>query len=155
MKLIFIILFSLSSSSCYEYQDEKEQIEKFVDNIIIQEKSNLNEIEEYVNLNLVKKSQKDKEFLKEVLKKQTKILRGHIKENNDKYIILSHKEFEKKYYEVNLIYSDYSKVYYIVCNELPIAPIIIEDGKIVSFFYGLTKHKRNSYPWILNKNETL
>jgi len=54
--------------------------------------------------------------------------------------------------KLDIPYNDYNKVYFLVVNNKIINPFIIENNKIIAFFNGLTKQRRNSYPLILNKD---
>lgn len=149
-----LILLSLILTDCQESREKatKDFIKSFVDNILIKKNKNTNDWNDYIafdkNLSLDKK-----ETLVEIVNQQISNLNSILIENNNEYSIISHYELDDHSLTTNLKYEDFSKVYFIICSNKILTPVIVENDRIISFFYGITKHKRNSYPWILNKKD--
>ncbi|WP_147376136.1 hypothetical protein [Ichthyenterobacterium magnum] len=151
MKKIFIIFFCIAIFSCQSQDKNKETIIKFINNIVLNSNYDSSDLEYYLDIDketLEDKNKKD--FFISLMDDNIIDIKQKIDKNELNYIILSNKEAIEKGITSNLIYNDYSKVYYVIVENKIITPIIIKNDKIVSFFYGLTKKENESRPMLLN-----
>ena len=152
MKIQKSIIFSLFFiiSSCNSKDNNRILIDNFIKEVIIKNNKNHEDWSEYIQFsdNLEKSKKKQ---LTAIIQLRINHLNNQLKENNQ-FSIVKYKDSFNKKYNLNFKYSgDYSKVYFIICNSRPITPIIVENDKIVCFFYGISKSRKNSQPWLLNK----
>ncbi len=152
MEKIFLILFCSVFFSCESQERDKKLINSFVNDIIFTNEYEFKELNRYIIFDdKILKDDVKKKFMIELIDSSIVELKANLKSQDNSYKILTHKELLKNNIYSNFKYHDYSKVYYLLIDNKITNPFIIENNKILSFFYGLTKHKKNSYPWMLNK----
>lgn|SRR5690606_10960166 len=149
-KIILVIL--ICSSACAQEKSKEQLITSFINEIIIKNNVDYNDWIKYIEI-VETKNQEEKDAIASILIEKIKELNHALSENNNQFQIVSHNNLDKIDLVSNLKYENLSNVYYIICNKSIVAPIVIENNKIVSFFYGMTKHRDKSYPWLLNNKE--
>lgn len=152
MKFIYpVALFiSIIFSSCYS-QEEKDTIliKKFIENVILVKNENPKIWNEYLHLNNSLEKEED-EVQNKIIKQHIYSISDSIIKADNIYDVIPYNEISSYSIESDIVYHNYSKVYLLVINKKVITPIIIEDDKIISFFYALRKHKDKSSPVLLS-----
>lgn len=148
-----IILFLLICSSACSQEESREQfITSFINEVIIKNDVDFRDWVKYIEI-VKTENQEEKDAITSILTEKIKELHFVLSENDNQFQIIKHNELSKFDLVSNLRYENLSNVYYIISNDTIIAPVIVENKKITAFFFGITKHKDKSYPWLLNNKE--
>lgn len=151
-KLILIITLA-TTFSCFSQNDKKEVINKFIEEVILNESYDLSKISKFININtdsLISDSNTYKQ-----LKFHIDLFRHEISDN--KFKIITHKEskniFKEYHKEHNIVYKNSNEIFWLVSKGKLITFIIIsENNKIISFYPGLIKFKSKINPFIYEMN---
>lgn len=151
MKSFTLIIF-LSFLGCSKEYTKVEIIDSFIKEIIIQENMNTEDWNKYIDF-ADGLSEKCRTGLNEIIKMQIKEIKIVITNSNNEYLIVNYYDLEKYNLTRELRYDegDNSNIYFLICENEIVTPIIIKEGKIYSFFWGLNKTGKNSHAWPLNK----
>jgi hypothetical protein len=147
--LIFVIVSILSINGCSEKKQEKLLIEKFLNEIKLNKEFKFLDSKRFIKYNdLDIEKEKVISFL---INENIKLLRKDLNKQKS-YNVLTHKQSLKDKIKFNFIYSDYSKVYYVIGdNNNIITAIIIDSNKIISFSYNIIKNRdKPRTPFLLN-----
>lgn len=141
--MLCIIVFS----SCQSKKISDKSIAKsFIDEVVIKNK----DYNSYINLN-EKISDEKMNSLNNLIKFQLEFLKNELSKGDYNYELLSHQGVINKNINTKFEYIDYSKVYHVVINNKIITSVIIDNKKVISFFYNLVKNKNSTRtPMILN-----
>lgn len=154
MKTYYKLFVCILLFNCSDIESQEVLITKFVEDIILQENLDYENWKKYIDFPK-KQSYEGKKVINELITNQIKLINSKIKKNNNDYEIIPYKDLEKYNLSSKIIYKDLKSVYFLLSNKAIITPIIIKKGEIIAFFNGITKHKRNSYPWILNESNII
>lgn len=152
MKHLIITLSILLFCKCSHSQDSNIQIiDSFVKNVVLSESFNFENVSKYVNLNETSLGV-NRDDASKILEMNLDDIKLNIFACKNFYQITKHSnvdtELSRNY---NLSYVNYDEVYYLLCDDKIITPIIVQHGKIVSFFIRLKKAKsQQAIPWLLN-----
>lgn len=147
--LVCILLFN-----CGQTESQESLIDKFIQEVILEKKLDHKIWSKYLDFS-EEQSEKGKKIVHELINKQIQRISSNIKKNDNEYSIIHYSDLKKNNLSSNLKYKDFGKVYFLIIDKKIITPIIVENEKIIAFFNGITKQKRNSYPWLLNKSDVI
>ncbi len=144
MKGLLAILSFMLITSCHSQKTDRELVTEFVNKVLMEDNFDIKKIKRFINV-----KEHDEKFyqllelnIKEIhTKLRDKSMNFSIEKHNDDLIIK----------EYNLIHDNYDKVYYIICDNTVVTPIVLDEGdqKIIAFFTALTKKRGKNYPWLL------
>jgi len=142
----------MTTFSCSSQNDKKEMINKFIEEVILNESYDISKINKFININtdsLISDSNTYKH-----LKINVDLIRYEIIKNNNEFEIVTYNEFKDKQEGFNIVYPNTNEIFCIISNDNKlITPIIIgENDKIISFYTGLIKSKSRINPFIYEKN---
>lgn len=147
----FILLAPILFNNCVEDQSNS-LVKNFVDEMIIS--GEIDKIEKYLDLGKNVKSkpeyltffQENFISIKSKMEEECNLNYGLFTfDDARKSGIKTVQQYEKKY-------SEFEHVYFVVCNEKVIMPIILENNKIISFQSGILKKNGGDYsPFFLNE----
>ena len=151
MKIIKItLMLALLTFSCSSQSKKKEVINKFVEEVILNESYDLSKINKFININtdsLISDSNTYKQ-----LKFNIDLIRYDIINNNNKFKIVTYKKFKNTFREYNIVYKNTNEIFCILSNDELITPFIIdENDKIISFYSGLIKNNNRINPFIYER----
>jgi len=135
--------------NCSEGTSDEKIIDTFINEVIIKKNLDYDNWSNYINFP-DNQSKEGKKIIIDLIKQN--IIRTNLVLENNEYTIIKYSDLEKNNLSSNLKYNDYDKLYFLISDNKIINPFIIENNKIIAFFNGLTKQRRNSYPLILNKD---
>jgi len=151
-KLILIITL-MTTFSCSSQNDKKEVINKFIEEVILNESYDISKINKFININTDSLTSSSNTYKQ--LKFYIDLFRNEISDN--KFKIITYKEFKstfKEYHkEHNMVYKKVDEVFWLVSKGRLITFVIInENNKIISFYSGLIKSSNKINPFIYEMN---
>jgi hypothetical protein len=153
--ILLFCLFFVFSSSMKKAQTDEQIVNAFVKEWIDTSGSEACALK-YLNIHesYLQEGEK-KKFLFEWFSSIGKVYKEEILKNNGKYQIIAHEnnkenDLIKKF---NLKTDDYSGVYYFIIGGKVIAPIIVKEGRIISFSTVWIHVNVNQFnkPWFINQ----
>ena len=139
MKFFFLILSLILLSCNYNQNKEKKLIYDFVNEVVLKDNIKGKRLLNYLNYS----KDIDTESLKEIIKELKTMI-------SKDFVVLEHTALKKQNISIDFKFSDYRKVYHLVSNKKIVTTFVVDEGKIISFFYAIRKHKTDSlYPALL------
>ena len=151
MKYILIVfpIYLLSFMSYGQDKNDIDLVSDFVNEIASQNPDNLENILSYTSIG--EKSTSSAKDINDILKMNITSLYDRINGCDSERKIIPHSLLDEQLRETyKFQYDDLGNVYHVLCQDRIITSIIINEGKIVSFFTNLRKTDNQPVvPWIL------
>ena len=149
--IVVTLLFVANLSSCQSVNNLKT-VEDFFEIIVKSDSTDIQGLLELMTIkdSLLEAAGNDK--LIEVVKAYEYLYSQSLKNCDMQYNVYQHNQIDENLQtRYNLQYDNYENVYYVVCNNIILTSVIINEGKIVSFFTGIRKGENSPvFPIILN-----
>lgn len=149
--LVITVLFLMGQLLSCQTNDDLKIIDQFITKVILDESFNIENISDYLSIGEDTSKYKVKDLYL-VLQTNIDAIRQSLNSCESDYKIDSHYSVDRLLLDnYKLDYPDYEDVYYLFCDNKVVMPIIIKEGKIISFFTSLKKAESQHYkPWLLN-----
>jgi len=149
LAIVIVLTFSCKPNQ----NSDKEFINSFVQNIILEDNYDFNSLHEYISFDEnVKNDKKKKETLYELVSVYGSEIKDRLTKCNKNFELLSYDETSDRSLKTKLEYNNYEKVYNLICDEKILTSIILDNNKIISFFPAFAKKQNNTgkHPYLLN-----
>lgn len=149
--LVILLFVALLWSSCEEENTSKKIVNSFVETTILNEEPSEKSITDFIAFNpeLSKEDQVKSIELSQLVMGE---IRDKIKACEHAYRIISYQELSHEpLISYKFEYSEMENVYFLICNNKVLAPIVVKNGKVVAFYTQLNKTRENSFkPYLLD-----
>jgi hypothetical protein len=149
--LVGIVILTLIS--CQKEMNDYQLIESFIHEIILTDDFKFSKTKRYIDFD--NDYMKDEEETKELILEFIEQIKQELKANNSVYQIVTHQKAKEMEIELKFRCDIDAPVYHLLSNEKLITSIVIENGKIASFFYMIFIKSQSELkiPWFLNNND--
>ena len=147
--LIFLLLFPVGIGFCQSTGDSK-LVAEFFEIIVEKDSSDVEALLPYLDYRGVT-IEKSRDEMIDIITFYAHLVHDSFNITNGEYSIVRHDSVDQKLLERYILqYDNLENVYYVVRDNDIVTPIIVENGKIVSFFTGLIQGTKKVHPIPLN-----
>ena len=151
MKEIITFLLLLSAGTgISQSTDDSKLVTDFFEIIVKKDSTDVGALLPYLDYSGIK-LERSQDVMIQMITFYAFVVNGWIKDHHGEYKIYPHHSVANKFTErYSLQYNDLENVYYVVSEDKIVTPIIVKNGKIISFFTGLIQGTKKVHPVLLN-----